>query len=146
MKTELINSIKCNEGWRGDVYRDTLGVKTIGYGFAIKDLDKDVDDNYIMTKEEGNSILIGKINDIVAVANRRFPFLINAHDNVKIIVYEMCYQLGVYGVSKFKNMLKYLEEKNYEAAADEMTNSLWARQTPFRAKKLSSAIRKAQDV
>ena len=38
---ELINSIKQNEGFRSRVYKDSLGFDTIGYGFAIKDLEID---------------------------------------------------------------------------------------------------------
>ena len=39
----LIDSIKQNEGYRSKVYDDSLGIPTIGYGFAIKDLELDQD-------------------------------------------------------------------------------------------------------
>ena len=39
----LIESIKKHEGYVGIVYKDSLGIDTIGYGFAIKDLELDVD-------------------------------------------------------------------------------------------------------
>ena len=44
-KTEmsLIESIKEHEGYVGVVYKDSLGIDTIGYGFAIKDLELDED-------------------------------------------------------------------------------------------------------
>ena len=35
----LIESIKEHEGYVGVVYKDSLGIDTIGYGFAIKDLE-----------------------------------------------------------------------------------------------------------
>ena len=39
----LIESIKQHEGYVGVVYKDSLGIDTIGYGFAIKDLELDED-------------------------------------------------------------------------------------------------------
>ena len=53
----------------------------------------------------------------------------------------MCYQLGVSGVSKFKKTLEYLENNEFKMASREMLDSLWARQTPNRAKKLSEIIK-----
>ena len=52
----------------------------------------------------------------------------------------MVYQLGKYGVLKFKNFLKALDEGDLSRASEEMLDSLWARQTPNRAKDLSSII------
>ena len=39
----LKESIIKNEGYVGIVYKDSLGIDTIGYGFAIKDLELDRD-------------------------------------------------------------------------------------------------------
>ena len=58
----------------------------------------------------------------------------------KDVLYEMCYQMGVSGVSKFKKTLLYLENKEFRMASKEMLDSRWARQTPNRAKKLSNII------
>jgi lysozyme len=58
------------------------------------------------------------------------------------IVIEMVFQLGETGVSKFKNMLKALEEgPDYKTAATEMLDSRWAKQTPNRAKEMSGHMR-----
>ena len=59
----------------------------------------------------------------------------------KDVVYEMCYQLGINGVSKFKKTLAYMQDKKYDKAAVEMLDSLWAKQTPNRAIKLSNIIK-----
>ena len=41
--SDLIESIKQHEGFRSKVYDDSLGIPTIGYGFAIKDLELEED-------------------------------------------------------------------------------------------------------
>jgi len=58
----------------------------------------------------------------------------------KDVVYEMCYQMGVSGVSMFKKTLLYLENKEFRMASKEMLDSRWARQTPNRANRLSDII------
>ena len=52
----------------------------------------------------------------------------------------MCYQLGLRGFSKFKKTIYYLETEQYDEASIEMLDSLWAKQTPGRAKELSKYI------
>jgi len=53
----------------------------------------------------------------------------------------MVFQLGMTGVSKFKNTLKAVKEEDWDTAADEMLDSVWAEQTPERANELSSTMR-----
>ena len=58
------------------------------------------------------------------------------------VVYEMCYQLGIGGFSKFKKTIQFLRLGDYKACSEEMLDSRWAReQTPQRAQKLSKIIR-----
>ena len=57
----------------------------------------------------------------------------------------MCYQLGLSGFSKFKKTIYYLETEQYEEASIEMLDSLWAKQTPNRAKELSAEIASLAD-
>ena len=63
----------------------------------------------------------------------------------KGVVVEMCYQLGLRGFSKFKKTIYYLETEQYEEASIEMLDSLWAKQTPNRAKELSAEIASLAD-
>ena len=60
---------------------------------------------------------------------------------VQAVVLNMCYQLGVTGVSKFRKAISALQEGDWQEAADEMLDSLWARQTPNRATELSNIVR-----
>jgi lysozyme len=53
----------------------------------------------------------------------------------------MSFQLGVDGLLGFKNTLKLVEQGNYESAAENMLKSLWAKQTPARAKRMSDQMK-----
>ena len=129
----LIESIKSHEGFREKVYQDSLGVDTIGYGFAVKDL--------VITKDIADLILSNKILDLIKEVSDEFPWLATIPLDAQNIVIEMCYQLGVNGVSKFHNMIQAFKDRNWGRAADEMLDSRWATQTPKRATEMANIIR-----
>ena len=128
----LIDSIKKNEGYISTVYKDSLGIDTIGYGFAIKDLELEEDLCHV--------ILQRKLKRLEKEVSTRFGWLKKMPPSVKDIVLEMCYQMGVTGVSKFKKTIAYLEKSEWKNASIEMLDSRWAKQTPGRAKELSSRM------
>jgi lysozyme len=132
----LIDSIKKNEGYVKVVYKDSLGIDTIGYGFAIKDLELDED--------ICDEILLRKLKDLDKKVNKKFGWFIYMPPNIKDVVIEMCYQLGVGGFSKFKKTISYLQNKQFKDASEEMLDSLWAKQTPNRAKSLSEIVKGVQ--
>lgn len=130
---DLLEDIKKHEGFVEHVYDDSLGIPTIGYGFAIKDLTLDED-----IAEE---ILVRKLEKLKRNAIARFKWLEDMPVEVQEVILNMCYQLGVTGTSKFRKAISALQEGDWEEAANEMLDSLWARQTPNRAKELSDTIR-----
>ena len=130
---DLLESIKHHEGFVEHVYDDSLGIPTIGYGFAIKDL--------ILEEDLCDEILLRKLRILGRSVMGKFPFFDSLPSDCKDVLMEMCYQLGVTGVSKFKKALKAMEDGDWEKAADEMLDSKWAKQTPGRAKEMSDIIR-----
>ena len=56
------------------------------------------------------------------------------------ILFNMTYQLGARGFVNFKKMIKALEKQDYKTAAKEGLDSLWAKQTPNRAKRLMDRL------
>ena len=130
--SKLIEAVKLSEGFRDRVYKDTLGIDTIGYGFAIKDL--------VLDEDISEMILKRKLEALIERVNKRFDFVEGLPEEAQEVIYEMCYQLGVTGVSKFKKTLLYLENEEFNMASKEMLDSKWARQTPNRAKRLSDII------
>ena len=130
---DLLEDIKKHEGFVEHVYDDSLGIPTIGYGFVIKDLTLDED-----IAEE---ILVRKLEKLKRNAIARFKWLEDMPVEVQEVILNMCYQLGVTGTSKFRKAISALQEGDWEEAANEMLDSLWARQTPNRAKELSDTIR-----
>ncbi len=118
------------------MYKCTEGYDTIGYGFAIKDLELDEDISEM--------ILMRKLDNLMTRIGKTFVWWRSADSTVKDVVVEMCYQLGVSGFSKFKKTIDHLENKRYGKASAEMLDSRWAKQTPNRALELSNLIKELE--
>ena len=129
----LLKSIKYHEGFRSTVYQCTEGYDTIGYGFAVKDL--------VLDEDIAELILLRKLEKLQHRIASTFGWWYNSPKTVKNVVTNMCYQLVISGFSKFKKTIYLLETEQYEDASIEMLDSLWAKQTPNRAKELSEALR-----
>ena len=133
----LIKKIKEHEGYRSTVYQCTEGFDTIGYGFAIKDLK--------LSEEICDIILAEKIAKLQFDISNKFEWFDDSPTLVKDVVTNMCYQIGLSGFSKFKKTIYYLETEQYEEASIECLDSLWAKQTPNRAKELSEQLASLAD-
>jgi lysozyme len=127
----LIQQIKSDEGERLRVYKCTKGKNTIGYG-------RNLDDNGI-SKQEAEMLLINDLHRVEEGLQRHD--LIDGHDYVRrAVLYNMAFQLGINGLLGFTNMIAAYRIKDYRTAAEEMLDSLWATQTPKRAKRLSDQM------
>ena len=132
----LIDQIKKHEGFKKRVYKCSQGYDTIGYGFAIKDLE--------LNEDISEMILMQKLDNLMTRIGKTFVWWRSADSTVKDVVVEMCYQLGVSGFSKFKKTIDHLENKRYSKASAEMLDSRWAKQTPNRALELSNLIKELE--
>ena len=53
----------------------------------------------------------------------------------------MCFNLGETKLLKFEKMIKALNAKDYNRAANEMLSSKWSKQVPLRAERLAEIMR-----
>lgn len=125
-----------DEGEVPYVYKDHLGYYTIGIGFLV-----DKRKGGGLYPEEMTFIFNNRIRRIKEELSRKLPWLDQIDEVRRNVIYNMAYQMGVAGVLGFKNTLAMLQRKDYEGTAKGMLNSLWARQTPSRANRLSTQMR-----
>lgn len=124
-----------DEGKVKHAYKDSLGYWTIGVGRLIdKDKGGGLSDSEIDMLLEND--IRNKYNELVKV----MPWVTTLSEPRLGVLLNMSFQLGVSGLLKFKNTLDLIIKGNYEEAAKGMLNSLWAKQTPNRAKKLSKQM------
>jgi lysozyme len=137
----LIEKLIAAEGLKLQVYKDTLGIDTIGIGRNLEDrgitkqeLDEldipSIDHVYEYGITEADAVYLAT-NDVQIVEEE----LVRAHpcvdrlDSVRqLIVIDMAFNLGVPRLCKFKKMWAAIHEEQYDVAAKEMLDSRWARQ------------------
>jgi lysozyme len=126
----LIENIKKNEGFVGTPYKDSLGIPTIGYGTKLP-----------LSEREASVILEMRLKDKIKEIEIKEPLMNNLPGATQEVIAEMCYQMGVNGVLKFKKMWSALRNFDFVKASDEMLDSRWAKQTPKRALELSEKMK-----
>ena len=139
---DLKERIKSNEGFRDTIYKDKLGKATIGYGHLVTPEDNLLP-NIQYSKQYLNELFEKDFDNAVKGSESLINFQIN--EQAKKILIEMVFQLGVGGVSKFKNMLNCLSKQDYVGASKEMINSNWHKQTPNRCEQLANIMRTIND-
>jgi lysozyme len=142
MYEELKKQIKEHEGFVPRVYKDSLGKRTIGYGHLCVEPEQ-WDDDKEYTKEELELVFDKDFDEALKnaeslIGDRPVNFI------AKQVLIEMVFQLGIGGVGKFKKMWSALDNEDYGEASFQMMDSLWAKQTPKRAEKLSHKMRSAK--
>ena len=127
----LIADIKAHEGYSKKMYKDTLGYPTIGIGFLVSslELDEDVCDIILERRLKKNELVL----------QRKMTYYSKMPIEVQNIIQNMYYQLGN-RLFNFVKTLHYIENGKWRAASMEMLDSLWAKQTPNRAKELSERM------
>lgn len=128
-------AIKKEEGFRMETYYCTEGHLTGGYGHKMLE-GEEVPKN----KAGWDKLFERDFARAVTGAEDLLMICPNIDETARNIVVEMVYQMGAYGVSKFKGMLKALQDEDYKQASVEMLDSKWAKQTPNRAKRMAERM------
>jgi lysozyme len=115
-----------NEGYRQYVYKDSMGIPTIGIGFNLEEG---------FTKEESMLILRLRLSKLITELCDRVPVFTDMSQIRKIVLLDMSYNLGVPGLLKFRKMFAALCERDYQLAAKEMLDSRYASQVKGRAQR-----------
>ncbi len=131
--SDLIADLKRDEGVKMKPYTDTVGKLTIGVG-------RNLDDRGI-TEAEAEHLLVNDIAVAQDDLDRNVSYWREWPDNVQRAVANMCFQMGWTKLKYFTNMWAALEADDWEAAAAEALDSLWARQTPERARRVADMMR-----
>jgi lysozyme len=137
MRAELTRQLKGDEDVRAQAYKDHLGFLTIGVGRLI-DARKPGSG---LRPNEITFLLNNDIDDRIDQLSRRLPWFETLDSARQGVLLNMSFQMGVEGLLGFKNTLKLVEQGNYESAAENMLKSLWAKQTPARAKRMSDQMK-----
>lgn len=136
MKDELIKQLRRDEGEVLTAYQDHLGFWTLGVGRLI-----DKRKGGGITADEAAYLLNNDIDKRQAELLRLAPWMEHLDPARFGVMLNMAFQLGAAGLLGFRNTIALIRQGQYAKAGDSMLESLWARQTPERAKRLADQMR-----
>ncbi|WP_130834151.1 glycoside hydrolase family protein [[Erwinia] mediterraneensis] len=143
--SQIIAILNFEEGYVESPYLDTQGFPTVAGGIRIGPKGASLSNyNFRVPRIVGDTwkqcILQGKAQEMQVrpIISRA---LAKCNDARADVLYSMAYQLGVEGLAQFKDMLNMIAQEDFDAAANAMLNSLWARQTPGRARRHAEVMR-----
>ena len=134
-REDVKKALERDEGRIPYAYQDSEGYWTIGVGHLIdKRLGGRLPEHII------DALLEYDVERAVAEAET-FWWFEGLSDVRKAVVVNMMFNLGLRKFKGFRRMIAALEREDYEAAADEMLDSKWARQVGQRAVRLAQQMR-----
>ena len=127
LKEALQKKLEKEEGLNLTLYECTEGYKSIGYGRNLETVG--------IRKGEANMMLHNDMEEIFLALNKNIPMWKYESFNVRLVLCDLCYNLGIKGLLKFKLFLRAIDESDYELAAEELKDSKYFEQVPNRAKR-----------
>jgi len=152
-RDELIKQIAHHEGVVLKVYKDSLGIDTIGIGRnlehrGIEDLElahiektmSEIYENGIT--EQDAYFLAHRDIEIVEKELLASRSVVEELDNIRQrVLVDMAFNMGIPRLNRFYRMWSAINELDFKSAAIEMLDSLWARQVKSRSDTLAYAMK-----
>ena len=152
-RDELIKQIAHHEGVVLKVYKDSLGIDTIGIGRnlehrGIEDLElahieKTMSEIYENGITEQDAYFLAH-RDIEIVEKELLASrpVVEELDNIRQrVLVDMAFNMGIPRLNRFYRMWSAINELDFKSAAVEMLDSLWARQVKSRSDTLAYAMK-----
>lgn len=132
-RDQLVDQLIIHEGVELKPYKDTLGILTIGIGRNLEDRG--------ISEDEARYLCLNDIEIVERELASNFAVVDGLDPARQLVIADMAFNLGVPRLRGFAKMWLAIERGDYNAAAEEMLDSKWARQVGQRAQRLAETMR-----
>ena len=138
----LREQLKVDEGVKYEIYKDHLGYPTFGIGHLITEDDPEhgEPDGTEISEDRVNEVFESDVAKFVSESKILFPDLDELPDVAQQVIVNMAFNMGRPRLSKFKNFIAGVNDRDWTRAAEEMMDSRWADQVGARATRLRNLI------
>jgi len=138
----LREQLKVDEGVKYEIYKDHLGYPTFGIGHLITENDPEhgEPDGTEISEDRVNEVFKSDVATFVSEAKILFPDLDDLPEIAQQVIVNMAFNMGRPRLSKFKNFIAGVNDRDWVRAAEEMMDSRWADQVGARATRLRNLI------
>ncbi len=139
MDTDVLRKqLEIDEGCVLSIYKDHLGYPTFGIGHLVLESDPE-HGKPVGTAVSETRMLEAFDHDVVSVVadcHILYPDFEALPEEAQQIIGNMMFNMGRTRLSKFKNMKRAVDARQWKTASVEMMDSAWYRQVPNRAQRL----------
>tara|TARA_R110000796_G_scaffold40651_2_gene100642 strand:+ start:1003 stop:1446 length:444 start_codon:yes stop_codon:yes gene_type:complete len=140
---QLRLDLERDEGCVYSVYLDHLGYPTFGIGHLVTETDiehgKPVGTE--VSEDRVQQVFNSDIECVIGDCDRAFDDFGSLPEDVQLVVANMMFNLGLPRFNKFKKMIRAINLRDMQTAADEMIASRWYQQVTARARRLEAVMR-----
>tara|TARA_A100001035_G_scaffold277464_1_gene274306 strand:- start:1251 stop:1694 length:444 start_codon:yes stop_codon:yes gene_type:complete len=139
----LREDLEDDEGVKFEIYLDHLDLPTFGIGHLVREDDPEygAEVGTPVSEERVAAVFESDIRITIEDCEKLYADFHDLPDEAKLIIANMCFNLGYPRLSKFKGMKAGVDARDWNKAADEMVDSRWYRQVPNRAERLVKRMR-----
>ena len=140
---QLRLDLERDEGCVYEIYLDHLGYPTYGIGHLVKEADPEHGQavGTKVSKDRVRQVFNSDIESVIDDCNRSFNDFEALPEAVQLVVSNMMFNLGLPKFSRFKKMIRAINLRDMQTAADEMIASRWYQQVTARARRLEAVMR-----
>ena len=140
---QLRLDLERDEGCVYEIYLDHLGYPTYGIGHLVKEADPEHGQavGTKVSKDRVRQVFNSDIESVIDDCNRSFNAFEALPEAVQLVVSNMMFNLGLPKFSRFKKMIRAINLRDMQTAADEMIASRWYQQVTARARRLEAVMR-----
>lgn len=126
------------EGYRSHVYVDKMGNRSIGIGHRLLKNE----DFTSLNDAQIDALFKKDLNVAINHFNEIFYLKARFSSEINVAIISIIFNLGPSGFDKFENLIAALKVHDYNEAIIQITNSLWYKQVPNRAKRVIEVLAK----
>ncbi len=143
---KLRKQLEIDEGIKHDIYLDHLGYPTfrIGHLITSDDPESGQEVGTAVSDERVRQAFDADVVSVIEDCNKLYNDFDELPEEVQQIIANMMFNMGRTRLSKFRGMKRGVDNKDWNAAADEMVDSRWYRQVTNRADRLVQRMRAVQ--
>ena len=139
----LRKQLEIDEGVKYEIYLDHLGYPTFGIGHLVRESDPE------HGQEVGTAVSADRVAEafesdlegVLSDCRKLYPDIDDLPEEAQQIIANMMFNLGYPRLSKFKNMKRCVDERDWMGAGEEMMDSRWYQQVPNRAGRLVNRMK-----
>jgi lysozyme len=135
--------LRRDEGVRYTPYLDTAVPPrhTAGVGHNLDASPLPAGWTFPLSDDQVNQLLNHDLTVTFAALDLHLPWWRKLDEVRQRVIANMCFNMGIFKLLGFHHMLADAQSGDYDAAADEMLASAWAKEVHARANRLSDAMR-----